>query len=297
MQGATSGAPIFRIVDKIRGTLIFDEADFRFSNETSDIAKILNAGYQKNSPIARCVGDTHEVQMFNVFGPKILASRSNFHDDALESRCLNLKMDRVSVRKDIPRTLPNDFYKRAEEIRNKLLYWKLSTHYQESKLSTDDVTGVSNRFQQLTQVLLSVVDIPEHTTVIIRFIKDLNEDLEETRGSSEAAEIVRAIAILEKDARVVYIKEIAEMLNKAEIDFGRYITAKRVGDVLNNQLRIKRVRLGDGTVIKQCPENKEKLEYWKNVYGINKSVEVKGVDLVNIAEGGSIDPKKDLPKW
>ena len=35
--GATTTAPIFRILDEIRGTLILDEADLRFSDMTQDI--------------------------------------------------------------------------------------------------------------------------------------------------------------------------------------------------------------------------------------------------------------------
>jgi hypothetical protein len=45
--GATTPSPIFRIVNEVHGTLIIDEADFKFSDMTSEIVKILNTGYQK----------------------------------------------------------------------------------------------------------------------------------------------------------------------------------------------------------------------------------------------------------
>ena len=46
-SGGTTLSPIFRMIDDIRGTLIFDEADFERSDKTSDLVKILNAGYSK----------------------------------------------------------------------------------------------------------------------------------------------------------------------------------------------------------------------------------------------------------
>ena len=38
--GATTPSPIFRIINEIKGTLIIDEADFKFSDMTSEIVKI-----------------------------------------------------------------------------------------------------------------------------------------------------------------------------------------------------------------------------------------------------------------
>ncbi|WP_202802034.1 hypothetical protein, partial [Bradyrhizobium liaoningense] len=41
-SGASTVSPIFHTLNAFRGTLIFDEADFRFSDERSEIVKILN---------------------------------------------------------------------------------------------------------------------------------------------------------------------------------------------------------------------------------------------------------------
>ena len=40
-SGATTSAPVFRIIDKWKGTLIMDEADFQKSDEAQDIIKII----------------------------------------------------------------------------------------------------------------------------------------------------------------------------------------------------------------------------------------------------------------
>ena len=46
-SGASTVSPIFHTLDTFRGTLIFDEADFRFSDEKAELVKILNNGNAK----------------------------------------------------------------------------------------------------------------------------------------------------------------------------------------------------------------------------------------------------------
>jgi hypothetical protein len=52
-SGASTISPIFHTLDAFRGTLIFDEADFRFSDERSEIVKILNNGNVRGMPVLR----------------------------------------------------------------------------------------------------------------------------------------------------------------------------------------------------------------------------------------------------
>ena len=52
-SGASTVSPIFHTLDAFRGTLIFDEADFRFSDERAEIVKILNNGNVSGLPVLR----------------------------------------------------------------------------------------------------------------------------------------------------------------------------------------------------------------------------------------------------
>jgi hypothetical protein len=52
-SGASTVSPIFHTPDAFRGTLIFDEADFRFSDERAEIVKILNNGDVRGLPVLR----------------------------------------------------------------------------------------------------------------------------------------------------------------------------------------------------------------------------------------------------
>jgi hypothetical protein len=88
LSGSASLATTFRVMEKVRGTLIYDEADMSWSDTTNDFIKILNNGYQKWVPVLRSEWDDFEPRAFNVFCPKIIGWRMEFQDKATESRCL-----------------------------------------------------------------------------------------------------------------------------------------------------------------------------------------------------------------
>ncbi len=119
-SGASTVSPIFHVLDTFRGTLIFDEADFRFSDEKSEIIKIFNNGNAKGFPVLRTaitLKKEFDPRAFNVFGPKIVAMRRSFEDQALESRFLTEEMGQRSLRKDIPINLPDRQGEEASSLR------------------------------------------------------------------------------------------------------------------------------------------------------------------------------------
>jgi len=106
VSGASSMSPIFHSLNSFSGTLILDEADFKFSDAKSDMVKILNNGTLKGFPVLRCEGNSkgqYNPRAFQVFGPKIIATRHHYSDPALESRLitnenvnLNVGINRVA---------------------------------------------------------------------------------------------------------------------------------------------------------------------------------------------------------
>ena len=129
-SGASTVAPIFHTLDAFGGTLLLDEADFRFSDEKSDLVKILNCGTVKGTPVLRCEtknGKEFNPRAFRVFGPKIVAMRSHYDDRALESRFLTENTGGRTLRADIPINLPNGHAEEARRLRNKLLLYRFRT--------------------------------------------------------------------------------------------------------------------------------------------------------------------------
>src|SRR3546814_613772 len=126
-SGASTVSPLFHTLDAFRGTLVIDEADFRFSDEKAEIVKILNNGNVKGLPVLRTMQtDQREFnpRAFQVFGPKIVAARGSFEDRALESRFLTEEMGQRRPRRDIPINLPDAHREEALVLRNKLLLYR-----------------------------------------------------------------------------------------------------------------------------------------------------------------------------
>src|SRR5438034_8841932 len=80
-SGASTVSPLFRILDSMRGTLIVDEGDFRFSDEKAELVKILNNGNGRGFPVLRSEsvsGREFSPRAYSVFGPKLIATRGYF---------------------------------------------------------------------------------------------------------------------------------------------------------------------------------------------------------------------------
>ena len=130
-SGASTISPIFHILDAFRGTLIIDEGDFRFSDDKADIVKILNNGNVKGLPVLRSeVSRTGEFspRAFQVYGPKIVATRGMYEDRALESRFITEETGSRGLRRDIPINLPVSYKEEALHLRNKLLLYRFRNH-------------------------------------------------------------------------------------------------------------------------------------------------------------------------
>jgi hypothetical protein len=112
--GAANIAPMYRMMNIWKGTLVLDEFNIDRSDAKSDIIQILNNGYQRGKPVFRCnPNDASKVDAFDPFGPKIMVTRQRFSDKALESRCLTEIM-KETTRKDIPIDLTKDFFEERD---------------------------------------------------------------------------------------------------------------------------------------------------------------------------------------
>jgi hypothetical protein len=125
IAGAINQAQLFRLMDIWKGTLLLDETVLDKSDESSSIVQILNSGIERNKYVWRCDQENFkEVEPYNPFGPKIIASRQPFKDQALESRCITERIKQTN-RDNIPVELPPSFYSEQQELRNKLLMFRL----------------------------------------------------------------------------------------------------------------------------------------------------------------------------
>lgn len=286
--GATTPSPIFRIINEVKGTLIIDEADFKFSDMTSEIVKILNTGYQKGMPVLRSEGKgTFEVKAYDVFCPKIVATRETFSDKALESRFLVEEMGASKLRADIPRTLEEDFYQDAEYIRNKLLMWRLKNFFSPLEKRTEVIEGIHPRLNQIVIPLLSIIKDEAIRNHLKTFIVRYNSDLVADRGLSWESDIVFAILKLEYEMGTyeITVKQITDEVNKESDISDDTLQARKVGWYLRTKLQLKSYKTRKGFVL-SFKENRKRLDMWKERFGItDEDIRGEQVNDVNIVNG------------
>lgn len=288
--GATTPSPIFRIINEVKGTLIIDEADFRFSDMTSEIVKILNSGYQKGMPVLRSEGKgTFEVKAYDVFCPKIVATRETFSDKALESRFLVEEMGAGKLRTDIPRTLNEDFYAGAEAIRNKLLMWRLKNYFTPIEKRTEIIEGIHPRLNQIVIPLMSIIKDDAIRDHLKTFIIKYNGELVADRGLSWESDIVFSILKLEHETGTseITVKQITDEVNKESDITDDTLQARKVGWYLRSKLQLKSYKTRKGFVL-SFKENRKRLDMWKERFGITdadiRGEQVNVVNDVNIME-------------
>jgi len=215
-NGAANVAPIYRIIEKWRGTLGFEEGDFKKSDETNELIKIINCGWERGKPIIRCDKNNPEkINFFDPYCPKIFATRKPFEDAATESRCLTNIMQETT-RHDIPSVLPASFYEEAKSIRNKLLCFRLKNY---KKINPNSILTLpmtlEPRLRQLATPLSMVFsENNEDWKIFINFLLEYQKQLKETRLNSETGIILSQLLELAEDGREVIIyKDIADALH------------------------------------------------------------------------------------
>ena len=328
--GATV-SPVFRTLQLFKGTLVFDEGDFRYSDESQDFIKLLNVGYQKRQGVILRAGSKESdfaPEAHTVFGPKIIATRKEFKDKALESRCLTKRMSGVMTRDDIPLEMPYEFWiDEAVKIRNLLLRYRLAHWAPVIETDTSDIDlSIMPRLNQVTMPLKTIIDDAEMRGEINEFVKRYNRELIEQRGMTAAGKVLEAILVLAslcdnpQDADLT-ISTIADRTNWL-IDYEnlgetaiamhrrgrrpRGLNARRVGTIIRNDLNLDTSEREAGKrrrfKVKWEPD---KIQIMQRRFGLDDDVIagsrliLEGIDeaLDSDGEQGSFDaPPADLPE-
>lgn len=243
-SGASSVSPLFHLLDRFGGTLIIDEADFRFSDEKSDLVKILNNGNVRGFPVLRSEsknGREFNPRAFQVFGPKIIAMRSHFDDPALESRFITEISGERSLWKDIPISLPAAQRRQALELRNKLLMFRFK-HF--GQLPTEPAPldpRLEPRINQIYAPLSAVIDDEEARQQLHQSAWKSSARLKTERSVSVGAQILVVIRyLIERPGNsTVSIKDVAELFARAYgSDYQRPVTNRWVGYVMRRKLNL-----------------------------------------------------------
>ena len=124
-----SSAPLKRVSQLYSPIVYVDEK----ANMDSDTAAIINAKFNKNTVVLNADKEIqrgiNSVIGYKIYGPLVLAGRTPFKDDAIESKAFQISQDFELMRKDIPRKIKgkllDEFKGEAQEIRGQLLQFRI----------------------------------------------------------------------------------------------------------------------------------------------------------------------------
>lgn len=159
-----SEAVLFRMIDKLRPTLLCDEIDAVFGKKNSDstegIRQVLNSGYRKDKKVWRCLPPTHEPVGFDVYCPKATAGLNEL-PATLAHRSIPLSMKP-------PR--PDDVYEeldreeveeKAEILRINLQSWADAAEeaLRDPRLKPPRLEGLDARGNEIWRILFRIADL------------------------------------------------------------------------------------------------------------------------------------------
>lgn len=287
--GSITTAGVFRTTDIVQGTLVFDEADFKASEMWSEIIKILNSGHTQGTAVVRMKPDkadgSYKTDVFDVYGPKVLASRERFSDQALESRCLTVQLLPLqNLTKAIH--LPPEFEDKSEGLRNKLLSFRFCNYH---KIKADENTLRGLSFPRLKQSALALTSVASTINkdvldTVLLYLQEYEKDLSLNQRGDIKADILECIVELTRTSQTkIYMRNISDKFTikyyKEYTDIpdrsneGGVITyrsgtvsAKRIGTYVE-KLGIRKERDSEGVYI-PLPRELKTIEALTHRYGI-----------------------------
>lgn len=246
-SGATTPAPIFRILEQFRGTLVLDEADFKDSSSWVEMVKLLNNGYRPGMPVLRADKENGKwfPRSYQVFGPKLIATRFPFKDEALESRCLTSEMMPLT-RDDIPRVLPPIFDKEVDDLRAKLLTFRLANLTKlKGKTFGNDLLepNLQPRLQEILIPLKAMLNGDRSMVeAITGFVHRLQDSLFLRRRESTAGRVLAALVELHEEGKELTSENVAKKANESD-DEVEQLSPEKVGR-LTKRLGFAKERIG-----------------------------------------------------
>jgi len=274
-SGASTVSPIFHVLDAFGGTLVLDEADFRFSDATAPLSKILNNGNVAGLPVLRTMTNRHKElnpRAFRVYGPKLVAMRHSFADRALESRFLTEETGQRPLRPDIPIQLPPDLHTEARALRNSLLAWRLAHRANVRTDASRQAAGVEPRLNQTALSLLSLMEDPALRGHVHDELAREQARLSEERAGSPEGRMVQVLSDQFADpARGrITVSGVADAFNQTSADPGRAPVSPRwVGWCVRERLKLTPTKSNGVFILSES--ERPKVEALAVRYGVQRA--------------------------
>lgn len=235
-------AAIFRSIDpESPRVLIFDEADTIFGTQfkaelNEDLRGLINAGFQKGTPVLRTVGPTHTPTEFSTFSPVVMAAIGTL-PDTITDRAVNLRLRRRKASEQVSQFRSSRNSPELLALRDDVAAW-VEENMEELQAAQPD-TPLEDRAADLWEPLLAIADVAggEWPTVARAAAKALvAEAAEADDDHSINLELLRDIRQVTEHHRGDFIQSNALLTLLTSMEDSRWkedaLTGRRVSDLL-----------------------------------------------------------------
>ncbi len=210
-------AALFRTIEKMKPSLLIDEAD-TFLKNSEELRGIINSGHTRDMAFTmRLVGDNHDTKQFSTWGPKAIAVIGNLKDTLLDrsiiiamrrkkpgenverlrkfdsgelkAKCVRWAADNMALMENIDPEIPESLHDRAADNWEPLLsiaelaggHWPDIARMAATELNVADLDGDSIKVQLLDD-LRTIFDKRGDKAFTDDVVHDLNEKEERPWG-------------------------------------------------------------------------------------------------------------------
>ena len=241
--GAVTPASLLRSIDEIQGTSILDESDFRSASkealESNDLLlRILRGGYKQSGcySLAEKEGTKHFPTVYRIGNPKIIIGRRVIQDDALRSRCLELKMEPVDIPRDKRR--PSEFWHdtrrrgEAQEIINRLILYRFK-HLGDKNEIVLDLLPFEARLTDTAQPLWYCLHTNEDRKEYLQFVGANANEVHDQASETLEGQLLAVVQYLLPAPVLSTRTVLKEMVSTFREKYKDEMSAKDMDDIAN----------------------------------------------------------------
>jgi hypothetical protein len=156
-----SDAALFRAIEKLKPTLLLDEADAVFkAREREELRGLLNSGYRRGAVAFRMGGASKTtLESFNVFSAKAFIGIGDFLPDTLADRSILIRLKRKMRDETVDRFRSRDVRPEGEMLRDRLADWLQPQIDWLHNARPDLPQELDDRAQDMWEPLLAIAEL------------------------------------------------------------------------------------------------------------------------------------------
>lgn len=216
-----SPAVLYRIMERWRPTLIIDEADDIFSDNT-ELRSVINSGWTRGSGVPRCNPDTLEPELFNTFGPKAIGAKGKKLPDTTQTRAIVIEMvrKRSGEKVDDFEHVDDDEFR---TLRQKLARWSADYVSKLEGAKPSMPEGFQNRLAANWRPLLATADLAggEWPNLAREAASALSKTESESIGTMLLRDIRAAFDGRDRITSAELCKHLHDLEDRPWVEFGR----------------------------------------------------------------------------